>query len=449
MLTEAENEIAAPRNGVSDYAARGAWFTLAVLVGVALFAFVDRQVLALLTVQVAGALSLRDAEIGIIQGLGSAFFAILAIYPIGYLTDRFDRRFVLSACVLIWSAGTIACGFAQGFWSLFIAVVAISAGEAGLPALAYSAIPDMFGGRRRILANQVFYVALILSSAIGIGFGGAASAALDQIQGKLPTLFDGVASWRLVFFAVALPAPILVGLIAMTRLGVRGAVAPKPSAELRGSFTAYMRSHGRPAFLVICALSFYGLPFLAILTWTPAALTRLFDVTPGQNGLGLGLGLAVGCLLGVGLASWLMRRHVARLGGAVALRISFWALLTTLPVIALYVYAESAWQVFGAVTLFMVTGTLIGSLLPGILQGLAPADLRGRVVAVYGIVSVVIQGLGVSLVGPISDELAPDPRALLMAVSGVLAVSWAFAALLMRLSEAPFKRLLGEFGDVP
>ena len=167
-----------------------AWYTLVVLVVVTLSSFADRQVLALLTEQVAKALKLKDTQIGLIQGLGSATFAMLAVYPLGWLTDRLDRRLVLAACILIWTGGTMACGFAQGFWSLFIAVVAISAGEAGLPALAYSAIPDMFTGRRRLLANQVFYIGVILSSAVGIGFGGAADLLLSSIKGS-PS-----AAWR-------------------------------------------------------------------------------------------------------------------------------------------------------------------------------------------------------------------------------------------------------------
>jgi MFS-type transporter involved in bile tolerance (Atg22 family) len=175
-------------------------------------------------------------------------------------------------------------------------------------------------------------------------------------------------------------------------------------------------------------------------------LTRLFNVTPAQNGLGLGLGLAVGCLIGTVAASWLVRQMSPRLGGRAPLRISFWTLLAAAPAILLYAYAQSAWQAFLAVGLLMIVGTLIGSLLPGILQGLAPPDLRGRVIALYGVISVLVQGLGVTLVGPISD-LSDNPRALLVAVAGLLTVAWAVCAFLMRLSERPYDRLLTDFGD--
>lgn len=430
-----------------DASERGAWFTLWVLVVVCLFSFVDRQVIALMTEQVARSLALRDTQIGLIQGLGSATFAMLATYPLGWLTDRFDRRLVLGGCIVVWSAGTAACGLAQGFWSLSFAVLAICAGEAGLPALAYSAIPDLFAGRRRLLANQVFYIAMILSAAVGLAFGGAADLALDSLKGSLPAAFDGFESWRMVFFLVSAPAPILIGLVAASRLGFRPAPAPRRAAGPTGDLRGYFRAHGWTAALIVIALSFYGLPFLAVLTWTPAAFTRLFGASPSQNGLGLGLGLGLGCLVGAALAGWLMRRLRPRLGDRAPLRISFVTLLASLPLAILYAFVANIWQGFFLVGALMASGTLIGSLLPGILQGLAPPELRGRIVSLYYMVSVVIQGVGVSLVGPFSDRFPGEPRALLIGVAIVLTVAWAIGAILMRLAERPFERLLAALGD--
>lgn len=430
-----------------DSSQRMAWFTLWVLVITALFSFVDRQVLALLTEQVSRTLSLRDTQIGIIQGLGSATFAVFATYPLGWLTDHFDRRIVLGGCIVTWSAGTAACGLAQGFWSLFAAVVAISAAEAGLPALAYSAIPDLFSGDRRLAANQMFYVALILSSAMGIAFGGAADYALKALAGNLPAALSNFESWRIIFFLVALPAPLLVLLVAISRLGVRPKMSRSSLIDGSTDFGPYIRENGATATLVISALSFYGLPFLAVLTWTPAALTRLFAVTPSRNGLGIGLGLGVGCILGVALASWLMRALRPKLGCRAPLRISFVVLLISAPVGIFYAFVQNEWQAFAVVGLLMLSGTLIGSLLPGILQSLAPPALTGRIVALYGVLSVITSGLGVSIVGPFSDRFPHDPRALLIGVAGLLTISWLIGAILMRLSETSFERLVTAFGE--
>ncbi|MDB5716110.1 MAG: transporter, partial [Sphingomonadales bacterium] len=384
----------------------GAWFALWVLVLVSLFSFVDLRVLSLLTIDVATSLHLRDTEIGIVLGLGSAVFALLATYPLGWMTDRLDRRIVLSGCILVWSAGTAACGFASGFWTLFAAVLAMMAAEAGLPAVAYSAIPDLFAGRSRVSANQVFYVAMILSSAVGIAAGGAADFVLKRLKSSLPHFLDGFETWRVVFMLVAAPAPLLVLLVIFSRIGARQERPARREIESPEPVSyQYLRDHGTAVALVITALGLYGLPFLAVLTWTPAAFVRLFGLTPFQNGIGLSLALGLGCLVGVGLAAWLMKLLMPKLGRRAPMRISAVALGASIPSCLLFVFVQSSTQGFFIVGLLMATGTLIGSLLPEILQSLAPPFLRGRMVAVYGIVSVITGGLGVSFVGPIADHL--------------------------------------------
>ena len=429
----------AARNGKAS-----AWFALAVLVLAVQFSFVDRQVLALLTVPVATSLRLRDAQIGLIQGLGSAVFAMVATFPLGWLADRYDRRWVLAGSMLVWAAGTAACGLAQGFAGLFIAVVAIAAGEAGLPSLAYSAIPDLFRGQSRITANQIFYVSLMLSASAGLALGGAASAALDRLQASIPAALQGVEHWRLVFFVVAAPAPLLVGLIALTRLGRRSVGRPDPASvgDQAGGLIPYLRTHGGAAALIVSALCAHAMPFGALFVWMPAALTRLFGVTPAQNGLGLGVALASGCVVGVGLAAWLMRRLQASVGGAAPLRICWIAMAASLPLPALLMFVTRPWQAFALFGLLAVAGTINGSLMPGIIQGFSPPKLRGRMTALNGVSTTITSGIGVTLVGPISDALGRNAHSILAALTLLFTLFWGLSTILMWRAERPFRRLL-------
>ena len=241
------------------------------------------------------------------------------------------------------------------------------------------------------------------------------------------------------------PAPVLLALVAATRLGERAGAIPRAAAEVGGDLTAYIRAEGVAATMVVAGLALYALPFVAMLTWTPAALTRLFGVTPSENGLGLAAGLACGCLLGVALASWLMRRYRPTLGARAPLRISAVTLLASLPLGLAYVFVVGKVEAFLIVGLLMASGTLIGSLLPGIIQGLAPPDLRGRVVAIHSIVAFITGGLGVSVVGPASDLLHGDRRSLLIGVAVLLWVSWLLSAFLMWRSEGRYERLILKF----
>ena len=428
----------------------GAWFTLWVLVLVTLFAFADRQMLALVTAPLAISLKLSDGNLGVIQGLGSAVFAMIAVYPLGWLSDRYDRRVVLGSCVLVWAVGTAACGLANSYHGLFLAVLAISAGEAVLPPLSYSAIPDLFQGRQRVAANQVFYVASILSGAAGLMLGGAASVALDAMNGMLPAALQGFEPWRVLFLLVAAPAPILILLIAVSKLARRRAVPSSPNKrEPSPEFGPYLRQHGVAIMLVFAALCAYGLPFGAVLAWTPAVLERLFGATPASTGFGLGIALAGGCVIGVTAAAWLMRRLTPRLGACAPLRIACWTLLASLPIAILFPFVTGSGQLFALVALQMLSGTLIGSLLPNIIQGLAPGPFRGRVTAIYSIVSVITSGFGITAVGWFSDALVGNSRGLLIAMSSMLAGCWLLGAILMRLAERPYERTLVAIGEEP
>lgn len=419
-----------------------AWYSLGVLVAAVLLSFVDRQIIALQMEAIAGSLHLKDSDVGLIQGLGLATFAIVATFPLGWLADHFDRRIVLGGSALVWTAGTVGCGLSHTMPGLFVAVLAVGAGEAGLPSLAYSAIPDLFRGPARTTANQVFYIAMILSSAAGIAFGGGLSAALDHVRAELPAQLATTEPWRIVFYALALPAPLLLGLIAFTRLG---RPTPGPDARAPGtggtSLLQHLRAHGGAVAMILAALCAYGFPFGAILAWTPLALSRRFHVGPGTSGLGLGVALAAGCVLGATLAGMLVRRYYSRLGPRVLFRVAAWTLLASLPVAAALPFAASALQIFLLVGLLVLSGTLIGSLLPQILQDMAPAMLRGQTTAVYYILSAVSTGVGITLVGLLSAALPPSRSPLFMATSALLLCSWLVGAVLMRLAERPFARL--------
>src|SRR5262245_56792424 len=100
--------------------ARG-WLALAFMVAVMLYATIDRQVFGLVAAEMSKTLQLSNTQLGLIQGLGFAAFTFIAAYPIAWLADRFDRRWVVATCVLSWAMGTAACGLVSGFTTLFVA----------------------------------------------------------------------------------------------------------------------------------------------------------------------------------------------------------------------------------------------------------------------------------------------------------------------------------------
>jgi len=96
-------------------------YLLAVLTIVWFLAYLDRKIIALLVVDLKRDLMLTDVEASLLQGVAFAVLFVVAGLPIGRLVDRANRRNIVVAGVLLWSAATILCGFATSFESLFAA----------------------------------------------------------------------------------------------------------------------------------------------------------------------------------------------------------------------------------------------------------------------------------------------------------------------------------------
>jgi MFS family permease len=418
-------------------APRSAWFTLGAILIILIFGFVDRQVLTLVAAPMSKALHITDAQLGLVQGLAFAVFALLATYPLAWAADRFDRRWILGLCIALWSVGTAACGLAQNFTQLFLAAVAIAAGEAGVGPIAASMIPDLFEGRERVLANSINFFAAYLGVAAALILGGAAISGLDSVRGSLPGMLQSIATWRIAFFLVAAPAPLFVLLAAFVKLK-RG---PHTNVTTDGggntNLLPFLRNHASALFLVFVGLAFFSMAFGGFLVWLPVAAARIFGATPVQNGLGMGLATACGMVGGVLIGTLLLRRYSTLIGGVASIRIGWVALLATTPVLFLFPFVTSATQAYVLMGMLMFSGTLFGCLVPNILQSLAPPLLRARIFGIYGIVSALIAGVSPSIVGILSDRIG-GPRALLLALTVAALPPWIIATILLRISEQPF-----------
>jgi MFS family permease len=418
-------------------APRSAWFSLGAILIISIFGFVDRQVLTLVAAPMSKALQITDAQLGLVQGLAFAVFALLATYPLAWAADRFDRRWILGFCIALWSVGTAACGLAQNFTQLFLAAVAIAAGEAGVGPIALSMIPDLFEGRERVLANSINYFAAYLGVAVALILGGAAISGLDSVRGSLPAVLQPIATWRIAFFLVAAPAPLCIVLAAFTRLrrGAHANVTSDGGGHI--DLLPFLRNHASALLLIFVGLALFSMAFGGFLVWLPVAAARLFGVTPVQNGLGMGLATGCGMISGVLTGTLLLRRYSTLIGAAASIRIGWVALLATTPVMLLFPFVTSATQAYVLMGMLMFSGTLFGCLVPNILQSLAPPLLRARIFGIYGIVSVLIGGVSPSIVGVLSDRIG-GPRALLFALAIAALPPWIISTILLRMSEQPF-----------
>ena len=103
--------------------------SLAVLTGLNLLDYLDRQLLAAVLPPLQAELHLGDEQAGTI---GTAFMlGYFLTSPIfGYLGDRWPRRWLIAAGVFVWSLGTLLSGHAHSFAMLILFRVLVGFGEA-------------------------------------------------------------------------------------------------------------------------------------------------------------------------------------------------------------------------------------------------------------------------------------------------------------------------------
>ncbi len=410
-----------------------AWLTLFALVATLLFAFVNRQVFTLVAAPMQVTLGFDDQQLGVLQGIAFAVFTVIAVYPIGWLADRFDRRLILAACIFTWTTGTVLCGLAQSVEQLFLACVFVAAGEAGLPPLVLAAIPDLFKGRQLVLANLVFFASSILGVALGFALGGIAIGAVEEVRGQLPHAFDGLESWRLAFLMVALPAPLFILCTPFLHLRRPTNVAVNAAVSVRH----YLRTHGSAFALVVGSIVTCSMAFSGFYIWLPVAMTRSFGIQPAQNGGLMAATLLVASVSGIVIAGLLLRALEPRLGKRVGLAIAFVVMIAAAPFALLLPFATSAMQIYGLVGIQLFAGTIFGAIVPNLIQAISPVDVRTRLFAVYTIALTLSSGIAVWLTGLISS-LSGRPDFLLIAMTLVSVPAWLTAAALARVAQPRF-----------
>lgn len=419
----------------------GGWYTLWGMLIVTLFAFVDRQLLTLAAAPIAQTLKLSDTQLGMLQGLAPAIFSLVAVYPIAWLADRYDRRFVLGGCLLAWSVGTAACGLAQNYTQLFLATIAIAAGEAALTPIMFSVVPDLFKGRKRAFANSLQYFFAYVGISLALALGGAALGWLGRVHGSLPDALQALEPWRIAFFIVVLPTPLLLILIMAMRLR-----RPDTSdAELAGapevqSLLPQLRAHRWAYSFTLGGLGAYLLAFGGFMAWLPVIGARLFQATPEMNGYAMALASGCGTIIGVAAGTLLIRSAMARLKARAAIRVCWLIMLFSSPLVLTFLFVNSFNALYACFALLMGSGTAIGVLVPTMLQDMAPAPIRARFLAIYSIVAALLSGAAPSIVGVVSDVIGGE-RSLLVGTVIVALPSWFVATLLLRLAERHFEEL--------
>src|SRR5437899_5568371 len=154
----------------------GAPTALALLLGINLFNYIDRQVLAAVEPQsreTCFATSDRNA-MAITGVLGTAFLVtyMLAAPALGWLSDRFSRWIIIGSAVIVWSLASGASGLAATFGALLMTRIFVGIGEGGYGPAAPTVLADLFSLQTRGRVMAAFCAAIPVDIAVGYVLGG-------------------------------------------------------------------------------------------------------------------------------------------------------------------------------------------------------------------------------------------------------------------------------------
>lgn len=377
-----------------DSEARGAGRSLAILLLVYIFNFIDRQIVGILAVPIKADLALTDTQLGLMVGLAFALFYTGLGIPVAWLADRKSRVVIIAVSLGLWSGFTALCGAAQNFWQFFLARMGVGVGEAGGVAPSYALIADLFPPDRRARALAVFSFGIPIGSALGLFLGGWIASAVD---------------WRAAFLTVGAAGLLIVPLVALgiaepMRGGRDGSVFPPEDAP---PFTATLRTlSAKPSFWLLSVAAASGsIVGYGLLFWLPSVLTRSFGFDLIEASGFYGAIVLIGGLAGVWLGGWIGDRIGRSSPGYYAL-VPAIALLIAAPGYAAGLFAPSAATAFA---LLLVPQALslawLGPVVASVQQIVRP-DMRATASAAFLFVNNLVGlGFGIPFLGWMSDRL--------------------------------------------
>jgi MFS family permease len=433
----------------STRAPAAAWYALAVLAVVTFFALLDRQILLLLAEPIRRDLGLNDLQLGLVQGFGVALFAALAGLPLGWAADRFDRRWVLVGCIVVWSGAVAASGLSNSFVSLLVSGALVGAGEAGLAPVMYGLIPLFFLGRERQVANSIAALASVGGGALAFTAAGQIIALAGSLGPDLPIPFNNLAQWRISLFAAAALAPIMILLVLSIRVP-RSAVrqpADLPAAEPAFGYLWARRSAYFRFYLGGAMGSF---AFVALSVWLAVAAARVFGQAPAQIGAAFGMAQLGSAAAGFLLSLLAVRLWGTKAGPGLPVRLMWIGMALTALVLAFLPFATSALHIYLVYGFGGVFLTLAAMSFPTALQNISPQHLRGRVASIQFIAAMIVASAAPALVGAVSDCLSGVSNGVLLAIALVTVPALALGALLLRSCEGPvLDGLVSDAGGQP
>lgn len=383
-------------------------YVLGMLMVVYTFNFIDRQILAILAPYIKAELGFTDSQMGLLGGPAFAVVYSTLALPIAWLADRKSRTMIVATSLGVWSAFTALCGFAGGFWSLFLFRMGVGVGEAGGVAPSYSLVSDYFPKSQRARALAVYSFGVPIGTALGYLFGGILAALID---------------WRMAFIVVGLAGVLLAPLLKFTvKDPIRGGFDRAEPVEGAGAIVTPHVETKAATFGEVWAIllkkpSFWFLAFGAACSsvygygsafWLPSFFERSMGMAGVERAVYIAGIAFIGGTAGIWLGGWLADKLGKGIKKAAYPMVPAIGFIIAVPMFYLAMNVDNKWLAF---VLFLIPQALslawLGPVITAV-QHLVPAHMRSTASASFLLINNLVGiGLGIYLLGAVSDYLTP------------------------------------------
>lgn len=385
-------------SNIVNHQHKRAHYSLALLMCVAVFSYIDRTIIAVLQEGMRIELGLSDTQLGMLTGLGFAIFYTLFAIPIARIADTWVRKYVIAVALGFWSLMTAGSGLAASFLALLIFRIGVAIGEAGSVPTTHSLISDYYPKEKRATALSIWGLTLSIGPMTGFLLGGW----LNDLVG-----------WRQTFIIFGLAGVALVPVILLTLPEpVRGATdrnddetADSQSAEKAPDLSAVARSLWQlRSFRYLCiGTALHAFSAIAMVNWNAPFYQRVHELSATEVGIYLGLIIGVGGALGT-LAGGMLADHFGRRDSRFYMWVPAVSTLLVIPFgLIQYLVPNLTLSLAAAFAIGVLTSAYLGPV-NGTSQSLVKPGMRAVTSATLVFVTNIIgMGLGPLFTGILSD----------------------------------------------
>lgn len=265
------------------------WVLVALLWGVGLLNYMDRQMLATMrpAMQIDIAELKSATNFGILMGIFLWIYGFMS--PVaGIIADRINKKWLIVGSLFVWSGVTYGMGYATTFNQLYWLRAIMGVSEALYIPTALALIADFHRDKTRSLAIGIHMTGLYIGSALG-GFGATVAAAY---------------TWHITFHSFGL---IGIGYAILCLLFLKG---KNPDEEVTDNTISNSKNKNplqdlklilrNPSFwIILLFFATLSLPGWATKNWLPTLFAKSLHIPMSQAGPMATITISVASLIGV------------------------------------------------------------------------------------------------------------------------------------------------------